>query len=330
MCDNPGPSDPKKRKVISDCNSPVTNYPEIINLYTLARCTITFESTIQFCQHFKLLPKSVNCNKCEVELFTLKERNGRLEFKCQKRSCRTTISARKNSWFENTKISISKSLTLTYFFLQKYSIESARFESSGPEFGGAVTSPETVVDLFSYCREVCVESLFSGDIVKPIGGPNHIVEIDESKFGRRKYNRGRVVEGQWVIGGICRETKESFFVPVADRSEATLFPIIKERVTVGSVIYTDQWAAYSKLSVNGYQHRTVNHSENFVDPESGVHTNLIESTWWTIKRSLPSSHTKKEHFAAHLAEYIWRRQHSKDACLFTSFVNEIVKIYPGL
>ena len=95
MCDNPGPSDPKKRKVISDCNSPVTNYPEIINLYTLARCTTTFESTIQFCQHFKLLPKSVNCNKCEVELFTLKERSGRLEFKCHKRSCHTTISARK-------------------------------------------------------------------------------------------------------------------------------------------------------------------------------------------------------------------------------------------
>ena len=76
-----------------------------------------------------------------------------------------------------------------------------------------------------------------------------MVEIDE-KFGRRKYNRGGVVEGQWVIGGICRETKESFFVPVADRSKATLLPIIKEHVAVGSVIYTDQWAAYRFQAVS--------------------------------------------------------------------------------
>ena len=29
------------------------------------------------------------------------------------------------------------------------------------------------------------------------------VEIDESKFGKTKFNRGRYIEGQWVFGGIC-------------------------------------------------------------------------------------------------------------------------------
>ena len=30
------------------------------------------------------------------------------------------------------------------------------------------------------------------------------------KFGKRKYNRGRLVDGVWVLGGICQETKEMF------------------------------------------------------------------------------------------------------------------------
>jgi hypothetical protein len=32
------------------------------------------------------------------------------------------------------------------------------------------------------------------------GGPVVEVKIDESKFGRRKYYKGQLVEGQWVFG----------------------------------------------------------------------------------------------------------------------------------
>jgi hypothetical protein len=35
-----------------------------------------------------------------------------------------------------------------------------------------------------------------------IGGNGVIVEIDESKFGKRKYNRGHRVDGVWVVGGV--------------------------------------------------------------------------------------------------------------------------------
>lgn len=37
-----------------------------------------------------------------------------------------------------------------------------------------------------------------------IGGPNIIVEIDESKFGRHQYTRGHHVEGVWLLGLVER------------------------------------------------------------------------------------------------------------------------------
>ena len=43
-----------------------------------------------------------------------------------------------------------------------------------------------------------------------IGGPGKVVEIDESKFGRRKYNRGRYQEGHWVFGGVERGTSKAY------------------------------------------------------------------------------------------------------------------------
>ena len=44
-----------------------------------------------------------------------------------------------------------------------------------------------------------------------VGGPGTIVEIDESKFGKRKYHRGKHVDGMWVFGGVERGKKENCF-----------------------------------------------------------------------------------------------------------------------
>ena len=53
---------------------------------------------------------------------------------------------------------------------------------------------------------------------KKIGGPGLTVEIEESKFGKRKYNVGRLIEGQWVFGGICHETPR-YFLSASGRSK---------------------------------------------------------------------------------------------------------------
>ena len=140
-----------------------------------------------------------------------------------------------------------------------------------------------------------------------------MVEIDESKFGKRKYNRGRMVEGTWVVlGGIERETNHCFLTPCPAnrRNEATLLPIIQQFVLPGSTIITDGWKAYINLGQHGYVHMDVNHSEDFVNPATGAHTNRIEGTWTDAKYKAFRRGGRKteESLKNDLSEFMWRKQ----------------------
>ena len=57
-------------------------------------------------------------------------------------------------------------------------------------------------------------------------------------------------------------------VEVARRDAATFIPIIQQYIHPGSIIYSDQWAAYNQITAaTGMAHMTVNHSLNFVDQQ---------------------------------------------------------------
>ena len=158
-----------------------------------------------------------------------------------------------------------------------------------------------------------------------IGGRGLTVEIDKSKFGRRKYNRGRVIEGQWIFGGICRETKEFFVVPVDKRDSTTLIPIILARIKQGTTIISDCWKSYNILSQLDYEHLTVNHSINFVDPETYAHTQNVENLWWQIKRQLPDTYTRHDQLYLHLSEYMWRKSKCPESDIFLEFLEDAAK-----
>ncbi|KCZ78414.1 hypothetical protein H311_00556, partial [Anncaliia algerae PRA109] len=82
----------------------------------------------------------------------------------------------------------------------------------------------------------------------------------------------------WVVGGIERTNeKKSFYVEVENRTSETLQNAIDTFVLPGSIIYTDCFRAYNPACENlNFDHFTVNHKQNFVDPITHVHTNKIE------------------------------------------------------
>lgn len=64
---------------------------------------------------------------------------------------------------------------------------------------------------------------------------------------------------------------------VQTRDAATLLGIIQGHVAPGTVIHSDQWRAYSQVASlpQVASHHTVNHSIQFVNPATGVHTQHI-------------------------------------------------------
>uniref|UniRef100_A0A915J3H4 ISXO2-like transposase domain-containing protein n=1 Tax=Romanomermis culicivorax TaxID=13658 RepID=A0A915J3H4_ROMCU len=66
------------------------------------------------------------------------------------------------------------------------------------------------------------------------------------------------------------------------------------------MIHSDMWKANECLDENGYIHWTVDHSKEFVNVDTGVHTNAIESSWRMAKSSMSSSGRVKDHKAGNL------------------------------
>ncbi|CAL6071861.1 Conserved_hypothetical protein [Hexamita inflata] len=141
------------------------------------------------------------------------------------------------------------------------------------------------------------------------GGPDTIVEIDESLFARHKYHTGRLRESTqiWVLGFVQRGTGDCRFEVVGrDRSAATLLPLIRKHVKPGGTLYSDMWRAYLNVHIDGYLHYTVNHSLEFVNSDLlrlGVrcHTQTIESTWCAAKKHF---HSMNGSWKKNIQEYL--------------------------
>ena len=278
------------------------------------------ETLLEWLTEKGLLAKEVYCPICNgtMQLTSCTDRSDGFKYQCRSNTVkrhRTECSIRKNTWFEQSNLTLEEIMKLTYWWTAGLKENQIAMQLQ--------LSSNTVVDWSMFCREVC--EVFIAEKSQKIGGEGKRVQIDESKIGKRKFHRGHFVESQWVFGGIEEESRKSFLVTVVDRTENTLIPIIQQWIEPGSIIISDCWKSYSNLSKYGYTHETVNHSVEYVN-EQGAHTNKIEGHWRQLKSNLPTHGRRKHHYPSYLAEFIWRYTNEGDD-LFWAFLHIIKTVY---
>ncbi len=132
------------------------------------------------------------------------------------------------------------------------------------------------------------------------------VEADESYFGGvRKGKRGRGAGGKVAVFGLLKRGGKVYTAIIPNAKKETLLPIIEEKVTPDSIVYTDTFRAYDALDVSDFHHKRINHSETFAEQRN--HINGIENFWNQAKRHLRRFNgIKKDNFYWFLKECEWR------------------------
>lgn len=132
------------------------------------------------------------------------------------------------------------------------------------------------------------------------------VEADESYFGGvRKGKRGRGAAGKVPVFGLLKRGGKVYTAIIPDAKASTLLPIIREKVTPDSVVYTDSFQAYNALDVSDFHHLRINHSKLFADKKN--HINGIENFWNQAKRHMRKFNgVPKSNFYWFLKECEWR------------------------
>jgi hypothetical protein len=257
------------------------DYPEFLHLVD------DEERAFAFCIRSGLIDQEQEC-ECgrSMRLRVNKQKRFGLQFICNgpRSSCGKTKSVLKNSFFSHSRLPLSKALGCIACYAANLSNKQLCF------FVG-LGSDHTATNWRNHFRSAC-SSIILQQAEHKIGGVGLTVEIDETLLFKRKNNVGRLLanedQGIWFFGGICRENDDAFILQVSNRDAITLRNALERNVQPGTRVISDCWRGYSSLSQFGWDHRSVNHSQNFVNPdEPDIHTQKIERMWKTLKRTIP-------------------------------------------
>ena len=173
----------------------------------------------------------------------------------------------------------------------------------------------------------------------PLSG---VVEIDETFIGGNAIRRFQTtpkpkLPKEMVLAMRERGTKEKpgkvRFFHVPDAKRKTLEPIIKANLQeFPKRAITDSSSVYEILFKSEYPeaHRMVNHSQQWVVPNTNIHTNTVESSFSLLKRGLIGSFHRVsiKHLHRYLSEFEFRFNERKNDERFQKTLTRMMQTEP--
>ncbi|OJV27529.1 MAG: hypothetical protein BGO32_02830 [Bacteroidetes bacterium 37-13] len=159
-----------------------------------------------------------------------------------------------------------------------------------------------------------------------------VFELDETFIGGKNKNRhwdkkvansqGRSFKDKTPVFGVYQRGGKVNAYVVDNTKAESLVPIIQQNVVKDSVVYTDEWTAYSSLNKD-YQHSFVLHNRKQYKFEDCC-TNGIENFGSVLKRTLGGSyiHVNKEYLQQYVNEVAFR-YNNRNSEVFNELVSLI-------
>ena len=125
------------------------------------------------------------------------------------------------------------------------------------------------------------------------GRPGEVLKA--GRKGRRRRlkgspGRGTLATEKPPVFGMIQRSGEVVIRMMENVQQTSIQPILQSTIAPGTLVYTDEYAIYNRLSLWGYGHKTVNHGQGeYARDEDGdgfheVHVNTMEG-FWSLLRS---------------------------------------------
>lgn len=221
-------------------------------------------------------------------------------YKCN--ACAKPFSVTVGTVFERSKISLTKWLLATHLL-----VSSKKGMSAHQLHRMLGVTYKTAWFMAHRIREAMAERT-----VPPggLGGPNKVVEVDETYVGGKAKNRAfkEPPKKHAVVALVERDGKVRS-MHVTNVNAQTLRPILVTHVSRKSMLMTDESAVYTGVGREFANHGTVNHSaDEYVRLGGFMHTNTAENYFSILKRGIVGvyHHVSEAHLHRYVAEFDFR------------------------